>query len=458
MDYIIYRRIRNCKLDEKTEKKILILIFFIFFFFLLGINLNCVAASAHKKVHFIKVDGEVDKGLERFISRGLEDAVSANSDVVILEIDTFGGYVDSAVKIRDEILSTNIRTIGYVNSRAWSAGALIAIACDEIAMNIGSSIGAAETRPNEEKYISAFRSEFQSTAESNGKDSKVAAAMVDSKVVIEGLSSEDKILTLTDKEAFEIGFADYHVANRKDLLEDIGLSGAFEIELSKRPVEKFISLLNNQIVSIVLLVLGFVGLIVEVVTPGFGMPGIIGLSSLTLFFGSSIISQNVGSEIVILFLLGLIMMIAEIFLIPGFGIIGILGLISVSSGIVFSFPTVSLGIRALLISIIITIIFVYIILKFLFSKGYKLQNNNWNKLILCLEETPEKGYISFENRKDLIGKEGHVITPLRPIGTAMIDNEKIEVFSEGGFIDNGAKVKVIKVDGMTVVVRILYEN
>ena len=68
----------------------------------------------------------------------------------MLEIDTFGGYVDSAVKIRDKIVSCGLKTIAYVNPRAWSAGALIAIACDEIAMNLGSSIGAAETRPNEE--------------------------------------------------------------------------------------------------------------------------------------------------------------------------------------------------------------------------------------------------------------------------------------------------------------------
>ena len=427
------------------------------FFALVDLRPTSVYAGAGT-VYFISVNGDVDRGLENFVSRGLNEARKSRADAVVLEIDTFGGYVDSAVKIRDKIVSCGLKTIAYVNPRAWSAGALIAIACDEIAMNLGSSIGAAETRPNEEKYISAFRSEFQATAESKGKDPKVAAAMVDSQIEIEGLSALGKILTLTDEEALSIGFADYKVTDRYDLLEQAGFKGATEVELIPEPIEKFAGFLNNQTVSIVLLILGFVGLLVEVITPGFGAPGTIGLASLVLFFGSRIVSGTAGGEIVILFLVGLAMILAEIFLIPGFGVVGVLGLLSFGGGIVLSFPTISQGITALMIAIVMTIVIVYFLFKALFARGYKVKAGPLSKLILQLEETPDRGYVSIKDRKYLLGKVGYVVTPLRPIGTVMIENEKVDASSEGGFVDQGMKVEVIEADGMRIVVRVLQED
>ncbi len=188
---------------------------------------------------------------------------------MIIDIDTPGGYVDSALKMRDAIISSEVRTIAYVDSRAWSAGALIAIACDDIAMKMGgSSMGAAETRPKEEKYISAVRAEFEATAELRGRDPAVAGAMVDADVEIPGVIERGKILTLTATAAENLGFIEYKVKDLDDLLGLLGLSGAEIVDVKQTSAEWFARLLTNQVAAEVLLTLGLVGLAVELVTPG----------------------------------------------------------------------------------------------------------------------------------------------------------------------------------------------
>ncbi|MDD4337497.1 MAG: ATP-dependent Clp protease proteolytic subunit, partial [Firmicutes bacterium] len=174
--------------------------------------------AANPRVYVIPLQGQIEHGLASFIARGLREAAEARADAVIIDIDTPGGYVDAALKVRDAIISSKVRTIAYVNSRAWSAGALIAIACDDIAMKMGSSMGAAETRPKEEKYISAVRAEFEATAELRGRDPVVAGAMVDADVEIPDLIERGKILTLTATMAEDLGFAEYKVMNMDELL------------------------------------------------------------------------------------------------------------------------------------------------------------------------------------------------------------------------------------------------
>jgi len=180
------------------------------------VSLACViacaqAADAAPLVYSVPIRGAIEHGVSAFLARGLREAREAGADAVIIEIDTPGGFVDAALKMRDSIMTAGVPTVAFVNTRAWSAGALIAIACEDVGMKMGGSMGAAETRPKEEKYISAMRAEFEATAEMRGRDPKIAGAMVDADVEIPGLIERGKILTLTAKQAKDVGYADYTV-------------------------------------------------------------------------------------------------------------------------------------------------------------------------------------------------------------------------------------------------------
>jgi hypothetical protein len=272
---------------------------FVLVLIVVGLLVPAGKCAAAPKVYIVPLQGQIEHGLASFIARGLREASDAGADVVIIDIDTPGGYVDSALKMRDAIISSEVRTIAYVDSRAWSAGALIAIACDDIAMKMGSSMGAAETRPKEEKYISAVRAEFEATAELRGRDPAVAGAMVDADVEIPGVIERGKILTLTATAAENLGFIEYKVKDLDDLLELLGLSGAEIVDVKQTSAEWFARLLTNQVAAEVLLTLGLVGLAVELVTPGFGIPGTIGIVSLGLFFGGRIMAGLCDADCVL---------------------------------------------------------------------------------------------------------------------------------------------------------------
>lgn len=307
---------------------------FVLALFALTLLMPCKTCAANPRVYVIPLRGQIEHGLASFMSRGLREAAEARADAVIIDIDTPGGYVDAALKMRDAIISSEVRTIAYVNSRAWSAGALIAIACDDIGMKIGSSMGAAETRPKEEKYISAVRAEFEATAELRNRDPIVAGAMVDADVEIPGLIERGKILTLTATMAEDLGFVEYKIRNMDELLEQSDLTGALLVEVKQTSAEWFARLLTNQLAAEILLTLGLIGLAIELFTPGFGIPGTVGIVSLGLFFGGRIMAGLAGWEVVVLFLVGLILLLLEVFVIPGFGVAGILGIVSLIASFV----------------------------------------------------------------------------------------------------------------------------
>lgn len=407
--------------------------------------------AANPRVYVIPLQGQIEHGLASFIARGLREAAEARADAVIIDIDTPGGYVDSALKMRDAIISSEVRTIAYVNSRAWSAGALIAIACDDIAMKMGSSMGAAETRPKEEKYISAVRAEFEATAELRGRDPVVAGAMVDADIEIPDVIERGKILTLTATVAEDLGFAEYKVMNMDELLEQSDLSGAEFVEVKQTSAEWFARLLTNQIAAEILLTLGLVGLAVELVTPGFGVPGTVGIVSLGLFFGGRIMAGLAGWEVVVLFLVGLTLLLLEAFVIPGFGVAGILGIVSVIASFVLSYPTPGEGAAALGIAIGIAIVVVSLVI-ILLSRGSR-EGRGPGKLVLDHTEAPEEGYLAVKTYESFADAEGVVLTPLKPVGVVDFDGRRVEAISEGPFVMGGARVRVIRVEGNKVFVR-----
>lgn len=424
---------------------------FVLVLIVVGLLVPAGKCAAAPKVYIVPLQGQIEHGLASFIARGLREASDAGADVVIIDIDTPGGYVDSALKMRDAIISSEVRTIAYVDSRAWSAGALIAIACDDIAMKMGSSMGAAETRPKEEKYISAVRAEFEATAELRGRDPAVAGAMVDADVEIPGVIERGKILTLTATAAENLGFIEYKVKDLDDLLGLLGLSGAEIVDVKQTSAEWFARLLTNQVAAEVLLTLGLVGLAVELVTPGFGIPGTIGIVSIGLFFGGRIMAGLAGWEVIVLFLVGLTLLLLEVFVIPGFGVAGILGIVSVIASFVLSYPSPGEGAAALGIAIGIAIAVVALVI-FLLSRGGR-KGRAPAKLVLDHTETPEEGYLAVETYESLYGAEGIVVTPLKPVGIVDFDGRRVEAISEGPFVMGGARVRVICIEGNKVFVR-----
>ena len=312
-------------------------------------------------------------------------------------------------------------------------------------------MGAAETRPKEEKYISAVRAEFEATAELRNRDPIVAGAMVDADVEIPGLIERGKILTLTATMAEDLGFVEYKIRNMDELLEQSDLTGALLVEVKQTSAEWFARLLTNQLAAEILLTLGLIGLAIELFTPGFGIPGTVGIVSLGLFFGGRIMAGLAGWEVVVLFLVGLILLLLEVFEIPGFGVAGILGIVRLIASFVLSYPTPGEGAAALAIAIGIAIVIVALMV-FLLSRGGR-KGRAPAKLILDHTEAPEEGYVAVKTYESLANAEGVVLTPLKPVGVVDFDGRRVEAISEGLFVMRGARVRVIHIEGNKVFVR-----
>ncbi len=439
--------------------KRVILLFNYFLFFLLP-----TLAENNKKVYIIDISGDIDLGLAPYVERVVNDAEMNNADAIILKINTFGGRVDAATQIRDAILRTKILTIAFIDKRAISAGALISLSAKKIVMTPGSTIGATTVVDQEgskaaEKYQSYMRSEMRSTAEKNGRRPDIAEAMVDERIVIKDfpeLDDSTKLLTLTTDEAVKVGYCDLVASNLNELLEHFELSNAELIYLNINWAEKVVRFLSNPIISGILIMLGILGLLTEIKTPGWGVAGTIGLISLALFFGTGYILKLANIWEIILFITGLILLILEIFVIPGFGVAGILGIVMMIGSIFFSligdFPTIapdeiSNAIIQLAISLVASIIILFVIWKFLPNTPI------WGGLILSSSETIKEGFASNPDLSFLKGKKGIAVTPLRPAGIALIDDKRYDVMTEGEFIEKEAEIEVTDVIGSKIIVK-----
>lgn len=397
-------------------------------------------------VYSLPIRGEIEPGLAAFVARGLALA-ERNNGLVLLEINTFGGRVDAATEIKDLILKADVPVIAYVSERAWSAGALIALSAPTLAMAPGSSIGAAEPRPMEEKTVSALRAEFEATAERHGRDRRLAGAMVDADVIVEDLVERGKILTLSAQDAIEWGMADVLAGNVHQVLAQLGHESYEMVRLTPHWAENIARFLTNSTISSLLLTLGFLGLIFEITSPGWGVPGTVGIISLALFFGGRYVTGLAGLEAIVLFVVGFILVLLELLIIPGFGITGILGMIGVVASIILAFGDVRVALTSLSVAISVSVIALFLLW------GRIRQSRFFQRLVLSHAESPEAGYRAPVDFSHLIGKHGIALTPLRPAGTVVIDRERYDVVSDGGFISQNSQVEVVMTEGTRVVVR-----
>lgn len=416
--------------------------------------------AQHKTVYIGYIEGEIDLGLAPYVSRVISEAEENNADAIIFKINTFGGRVDAATQIKDAILSSKVLTIAFINNRAISAGSLIALSCTKIVMVPGSSIGAATVVDQSgqkvgEKYQSYMRSEMRSTAERNGRRMDIAEGMVDERVVVEGLVDSTKLITLTSEEAHKYKIADTVLADYKELLTAFNLKNAEEVAVTSNWAEEVVRFLNNPIVSSILIMIGFFGLMAEIKTPGWGVAGTSGLIALALFFGSSYILQLASVLEILLFVVGLILLLVEIFVIPGFGITGISGIVLIFASIFLSLlgskpfidtEAISVAIIQLSGALLFAIIGMFLLVKYL------PKSSAFNKLVLAESENADKGFVSYPSDSQLVGKSGIAFTTLRPGGTAIIDGKKVDVVADSEYIDKDSKIKVLRVEGIKVVV------
>jgi len=430
---------------------------------ILGGNIPAFSDTAPDSVvYVIEIKGVIESGLASIVERLLRQAETDSALAVIFEVNTPGGAVPAASEIRDAIFNSKIPTYAYVNREAISAGALVSLSCEKVIMVPGSAIGAVTpvdlsgTKASE-KAVSYMRSVMRAIAEKRERDPKIAEAMVDESIEIEGIVEAGKLLTLTAEEALELNYADHITEGWPNVLKYIGAPNATIIRPKANWSENLVRFLTHPLVSSLLLSLGFLGLIYEITTQGWGIGGTLGLIALALFFGSHYLVNLANIVEILVFVAGAILLIIEIFFTPGFGLLGILGVLAILASIVFSLvgnlPTVETGdffraIQTLALSLVLTVLFSIPIIKLIPKTAV------WDRLILHSEQKKEEGYRSTPGEyESLIGKSGISLTLLRPAGTAIIDSQRLDVVAEGDYIEKNVPIKVIMVEGNRIVVR-----
>jgi len=445
---------------------------YIFYFLIMGVFSFIMADN--QSVYHVPIQGTIDMGLPHYLQRVINQAESKEAVAIIIEIDTFGGRVDAATQMKDIILDSKVTTVAFINKRAISAGALISLSCDSIFMTAGASIGAATAvdlkgEKASEKVISYMREEMASTAEANNRSRDVATAMVDEELSIpfivnnfgdtltskdvEGFS-EGKLVTLSTNMALLLGIADKELNNIDDILNHMNLENADKVEIKESWSEMLVRFLTNPTVAPLFMSLGMLGLFFEIKSPGFGVPGILGLACLALFFGSHLLVGLADmTEFIILFS-GIILILLEILVIPGFGIAGISGIVlcfyaffKMLIGVYPSPEDYQAAYMGLSMGIITSIIAGVILYKTL------PHTTIYKRLIPFTPQKSEEGFTISKGYETLIGEQGTTITDLRPVGKVEIKGKSYQAFSHGDYIDKDEEIIVDGVDENQLLVK-----
>ncbi|MBP3964184.1 nodulation protein NfeD [Paenibacillus sp. DLE-14] len=420
------------------------------------------SASVGSTVYVVKVKQSVESGLQKTLERAYQEAEDAKAKHMLLVLNTLGGRLDSALEIGELIRTSKVPTTVYVQGKAVSAGTYIALNADQIIMQPGSTIGAAAvvdesgelvTNP---KTLSFWTEEMKAAALLNDRDPNIAAAMVNPNLELE-LSSlgrtkaKGDILTLSAGDALKVGYSEHTAATVDEALAKLNLPQPNIVNYEAGVLERIGQFLTLPIVMTLLLIIGIAGVTIELMMPGFGAPGIIGVLGFGLYFFGHYIVGFAGLEDVILFIIGILLLVSELF-VPSFGILGILGSISLIASVLMAAPNPKSAGLSLIVAVIVAGVIVYIIAKRFAHRGI------WNKFILRDQLTTAEGYVSTASKTSYLGMNGKTLTPLRPAGTIRIGDSRIDVVTLGEFIPSGADVTVIKVEGARVVVGQLDEK
>jgi membrane-bound serine protease (ClpP class) len=294
-------------------------------------------AEGDGPVYVVSISGDIDLGLAPFLARTLSEAQDDDAPAVVLDIDTPGGRLDAVLQMRDSLLDSPVPTVAFIDRTALSAGALIALSSDDIYVASGAVFGAATPVDGsgvaaDEKVISAVRSVFRSTAEQQGRDPLIAEAMVDPAIAIEGLVESGELLTLTGTEALDVDYAEGTATDLDDLLTQLGLDDRTVQAASISFAERLARLVSNPLISSLLLAAGVLLLVGDLLSGGVGVGAAVGVGLLAVFLGGHLIAGLAGWEDVALVVVGVLLLMLEVFVLPGVGLAGALGLVAILGG------------------------------------------------------------------------------------------------------------------------------
>ena len=480
----IIRQVASSMVKFKYMKRIII-----YFCTVFGISLA-------DTVYHIPIEGTIDLGLPPFIERSIAEAEENNARAIIFEVNTFGGRVDAATQIKDAILDSKVPTVAFINKRAISAGALISLSCEKVFMAGDATIGATtavdmQGNKASEKVISYMREEMAATAEKRGRNKYIARGMVDeelefpNKVIkdfindgeeldtiktkvyylvmdgdtiivddIEG-RKQGNLITLTTEQSLKYKIADASLENFEAVLDTLGFSNLAVNKTTENWSENFVRFLTNPVVASLLTTFGFLGILFELQSPGWGIPGSIGLICLALSLSASYIAELATMSDLLVILMGMLFLMLEAFVFPGFGVAGVAGIIFILWGLyLLLLPDVPVGEEVLSQAsngLIIGIIGGLVGLVLLFRAMTKTKF--WRDLTSPDIQKKEDGYVASFGWEKLVGQEALTETDLHPSGWINVGNERVFALSEGNFIDKDVKVVILSVDGNRVVVR-----
>lgn len=421
-----------------------------------------VSSGESNRFFVIPVKGEINAATQRTLSKGLEEAKLAKADFVIIHINTYGGAIDAADSMRSALLRYQIPVIAFIDNQAVSAGALISIACDSIYMRTGSTIGAATVvnqsgEPMPDKYQSFMRAMMRSTAQANGRNPLIAEAMVDPKVSVPGIVDSTKVLSFTMEEAITNGYCEGRAESLDEVAMAVSAGVVYKIDKQRvTTLDKIISFFLKPYIQGLLLMLIIGGIYFELQSPGIGFPSAAAIIGSVLYFSPLYLEGMAENWELIVFILGILLIMAEIFVIPGFGVAGISGIILTVTGLSFAMIDNDLFYMKGEYNFLVIIKPLSIVLLSGFSSlvlsiwlaGRLIPGRSFSGLALNTSLSSSKGYVSVDGSLDhLVGKIATAKSSMRPSGKIEIEGKWYEATMEIGMAGTGDKLIVIRAGG-----------
>lgn len=406
-------------------------------------------------VYTFSIDEMIAPPVWRTTKLAIEKAQKSDADLIIINMNTYGGMLDAADSIRTKILDSQIPIYVFIDKNAASAGALISIACDSIYMAPGSNIGAATVVDQQgkvlpDKYQSYMRSMMRSTAEAKDRDPDIAQAMVDPDIFVPGVSDTGQVLTFTTSEAIKHDFCEAEVSDIEELLDHAGFKDYTFIEHKISNTDKVIGWLINPMISGILIMIIIGGIYFELQSPGIGFPIAAAIIAALLYFAPLYIEGLANNWEILIFVLGLILLAVEIFAIPGFGVAGVSGIFLMITGLTLSmvgsvgpgfFDIDTSGIVGAFLIVIISF-FLAIFGSIILSKQL-FTTTAFGHLALDKVQNKDDGYTSASNKySSLLGQTAKTYTVLRPAGKIIYNDELYDATARSGMIDKDVDVIV----------------
>lgn len=421
--------------------------------------------SQKTRVMVMDIKETIDPRMKRYVDLALDHAQTSEADIVIIEMDTYGGILTDAKEIVDAIMHFEKPVWVFINADAASAGALISIACDSIYMAPGATIGAATVvestgQKAPDKYQSYMRSIMRSTAEERGRDPRIAEGMVDEQLDLDSISPAGQVITFSTTEAIRYGYCEAKVNSIEEILERNAVTDYELYHFSLSTTEKIIAFFLNPFISGILILVIIGGIYFELQTPGVGFPGFAALIALVLYLVPYYLNGLAENWEIIALFVGIALLAVEIFVLPGFGIAGIAGIsLMVSSMILimlnndwFDFGLVPTS--SIIFATAATLGGIAGGIALLFLGGSRITQSTYFKRV-ALTETQERsqGYTSSFISEPMIGKVGKTYTVLRPSGKVIIDDRIYDAYTRGDYIDRDVEIVVVNDEGTSLQVR-----